>query len=93
MPALGPLRDRLGAAPALHDPNTAAARLGDVEAAFPAGFLTPPLRPLLLGIADHSPFLWRLIAQAPERFAAPRRSRNGPRAGMGFDPSVAGMGE
>ncbi|TXN42064.1 bifunctional [glutamine synthetase] adenylyltransferase/[glutamine synthetase]-adenylyl-L-tyrosine phosphorylase [Methylobacterium sp. WL30] len=70
MPALGPLRDRLGAAPALHDPNTAAARLGDVEAAFPAGFLTPPLRPLLLGIADHSPFLWRLIAQAPERFAA-----------------------
>ncbi|TXM68532.1 bifunctional [glutamine synthetase] adenylyltransferase/[glutamine synthetase]-adenylyl-L-tyrosine phosphorylase [Methylobacterium sp. WL12] len=70
MPALGSLHDRLRAAPGLHDPGTAAARLGDVEPAFPPGFVTPPVRALLLGIADHAPFLWRLIAQAPDRFVA-----------------------
>ncbi|TXM93102.1 hypothetical protein FV222_22655, partial [Methylobacterium sp. WL103] len=70
MPALDSLHDRLRAAPVLQDEDAAAARLGDVEPAFPPGFVTPPMRALLLGIADHAPFLWRLIAQAPDRFVA-----------------------
>ncbi|NEU11856.1 bifunctional [glutamine synthetase] adenylyltransferase/[glutamine synthetase]-adenylyl-L-tyrosine phosphorylase [Methylobacterium sp. BTF04] len=64
----GSLRARLTRAPVLSDPEAAAARLADV--AFPDGFLDPPLRALLLGIADHSPFLWQLVARAPERLVA-----------------------
>ncbi|KQO79304.1 bifunctional [glutamine synthetase] adenylyltransferase/[glutamine synthetase]-adenylyl-L-tyrosine phosphorylase [Methylobacterium sp. Leaf88] len=64
------LRARLSAAPVLSDPDGAAARLAEVAPAWPAGFLDAPLRALLLGLADHSPFLWQLVARAPERLAA-----------------------
>ena len=66
----GALRDRVRTAPRLHDPDGALARLGELEPALPPGFLTASLKALLLGIADHSPFLWRLITQAPDRFVA-----------------------
>jgi glutamate-ammonia-ligase adenylyltransferase len=52
------------------DPEAAGARLAEIEPAFPAGFLTPACRTLLLGLADHSPFLWQAVARAPERLIA-----------------------
>jgi glutamate-ammonia-ligase adenylyltransferase len=64
------LRARLSAAPVLSDPDAAAARLAAVAPAWPAGFLDAPLRALLLGLADHSAFLWQLVARAPDRLAA-----------------------
>ncbi|WP_375454401.1 bifunctional [glutamine synthetase] adenylyltransferase/[glutamine synthetase]-adenylyl-L-tyrosine phosphorylase [uncultured Methylobacterium sp.] len=103
MPPYGTLRERLSSAPPLHDPAAAAARLADVEHAF-AGLLTPPVHALLLGLADHSPFLWRLVTQAPDRFRtlleqAPEaadatitaRQRAAGRAGGG-DPDLAALG-
>lgn len=48
----------------------ASERLAEIEGAFSPGFLTPPLRALLLGLADHSPFLWQILARDPARFAA-----------------------
>ncbi len=62
------LRSRLSRAPVLSDPVRAEARLAEI--AFPDGFLDGPLRALLLGLADHSPFLWQLVARAPERLVA-----------------------
>lgn len=47
---------------------TAADRLSEIEAGFPPGFLTPPLRDLLLGLAGHSPFLWGIVERDPARF-------------------------
>ena len=66
----GTLRERLQ--PHFQPPASGLARerLAEVEPAFPAGFLTPPLRTLLLGLADHSEFLWGIVARAPERFVA-----------------------
>ena len=64
------LRARLSAAPVLSEPAAAAARLAEVAPAWPAGFLDGPLRALLLGLADHSAFLWQLVARAPDRLAA-----------------------
>ena len=52
------------------DPDAAGARLAEIEPAFPAGFLTPACRALLLGLADHSPFLWQAVTRAPERLVA-----------------------
>ncbi|MDP4025730.1 bifunctional [glutamine synthetase] adenylyltransferase/[glutamine synthetase]-adenylyl-L-tyrosine phosphorylase [Methylobacterium sp. NEAU 140] len=66
----GALRERLQ--PRIHPTPSplAEARLAEIEAAFAPGLLTPPLRTLLLGLADHSPFLWQAIVRAPERLAA-----------------------
>ncbi|MCJ2045637.1 bifunctional [glutamine synthetase] adenylyltransferase/[glutamine synthetase]-adenylyl-L-tyrosine phosphorylase [Methylobacterium sp. J-078] len=66
----GSLRARLRAAPVLSDPEAAAARLEDVAPDFAPGFLNPEIRALLLGLADHSPFLWQLVARTPDRLAA-----------------------
>ncbi|SFG90206.1 bifunctional [glutamine synthetase] adenylyltransferase/[glutamine synthetase]-adenylyl-L-tyrosine phosphorylase [Methylobacterium gossipiicola] len=62
------LRERLRRAPPLGDPEAAARRLADIEAAFPTGFLDPSLRRLLLALAEHSPFLWPIVARDPARF-------------------------
>jgi len=64
----GRLRDRLHRAPALVAPEAAARRLADIEAAFPEGFLDAPLRALVLALAEHSPFLWPIVARDPARF-------------------------
>ena len=45
-------------------------RLAEIAPAFPDGFLTPPLRDLLLGLAEHSEFLWQIVSRTPERFVA-----------------------
>lgn len=60
------LSPRLG----LADPDAAQARLAEIAPALPAGFLTPPCRDLLLGLADHSPFLWRAATRSPDRLVA-----------------------
>lgn len=64
------LRGRLR--PSLHPAGTAdmSGRFAEIEAAFPPGFLTPPLRDLLLGLAGHSPFLWGIVEKDPGRFVA-----------------------
>ncbi len=66
----GALRGRLR--PNLHpaEASLASVRLGELAAALPPGFVTPPLRDLLLGIAGHSPFLWGIVEKDPARFAA-----------------------
>lgn len=66
----GTLRARLTAAPVLSDPESAAARLAELESTLPAGCLDAPLRALLAGLADHAPFLWQLVLREPDRFAA-----------------------
>ncbi|MCJ2032673.1 bifunctional [glutamine synthetase] adenylyltransferase/[glutamine synthetase]-adenylyl-L-tyrosine phosphorylase [Methylobacterium sp. J-068] len=66
----GSLRARLSAAPVLSDPEGAAARLHDIGSDLPDGFLDERVRALLLGLADHSPFLWQLVAREPARLVA-----------------------
>jgi [glutamine synthetase] adenylyltransferase / [glutamine synthetase]-adenylyl-L-tyrosine phosphorylase len=66
----GSLRTRLSAAPVLSDREGAAARLEAVAPALSACLQDDAVRALLLGLADHSAFLWQLVARAPERFAA-----------------------
>ena len=64
----GSLRSRLRAAPVLSDPRGARARLAEVD--FASGFLDAGVEALLLGLADHAPFLWQLVARDPQRLAA-----------------------
>lgn len=66
----GTLRERLRPRFQPLTSGLARERLAEVEPAFPEGFLTPPLRTLLLGLADHSEFLWGIVARTPERFVA-----------------------
>ncbi len=66
----GTLRERLRPRFQPVPSGLARERLAEIAPAFPDGFLTPPLRDLLLGLADHSDFLWRIVARAPERFVA-----------------------
>ncbi|GJE43660.1 bifunctional [glutamine synthetase] adenylyltransferase/[glutamine synthetase]-adenylyl-L-tyrosine phosphorylase [Methylobacterium soli] len=61
------LRERLTAAPSLSDPENAEARLADIAEALPKSVRDGPMRALLLGLADHSPFLWQLVSRDPER--------------------------
>lgn len=69
----GPLSGRLTAAPRLAEPERAQARLADLLTEAPD--LAPllgedgPARDLLLGLADHSPFLWGLAARDSARLA------------------------
>ncbi len=70
----GTLADRIVAAPRLADAATARRRLAgllDEEAAAPLSAFVErkKVRDLLLGLADHSPYLWTLIAGGPERLA------------------------
>ncbi|MHB8884766.1 MAG: bifunctional [glutamine synthetase] adenylyltransferase/[glutamine synthetase]-adenylyl-L-tyrosine phosphorylase [Methylovirgula sp.] len=65
-----PLRDLLAKAPltaAGHTPQQARARLDMFFAEADPFPCTPPVHALLLGIADHSPYLWRLIRADPSR--------------------------
>jgi glutamate-ammonia-ligase adenylyltransferase len=70
LPPAPTLRESLSPRLRVADSEAAHARLAEIAPAFPAGFLTPPCRDLLLGIADHSPFLWRAITRAPDRLVA-----------------------
>ena len=61
---------RLCKAPKLADARAARSRLSDLDACDdlrPMLAATPLLRDLLLGVADHSSFLWRLMRQDPRR--------------------------
>jgi glutamate-ammonia-ligase adenylyltransferase len=68
---LPPLWQRLVAAPRLADTKLAQRRLADLLHAHPDGLQhlaeEPHVRALLLGLADHSSYLWRLISRDPER--------------------------
>jgi len=78
------LADLICAWPRLASPATARRRLAglaqDARSALLVELLArPPLRDLVLGLADHSPYLWGLIAEDPSRLerlltASPRRS-------------------
>ncbi len=63
------LQARLTAAPVLADPEGAAARLAEIAPSLPDPLLSGPARDLLLGLADHSPFLWGIAARDPDRLA------------------------
>ena len=63
------LQARLTAAPVLADPEGAAARLAEIAPNLPDPLLSGPARDLLLGLADHSPFLWGIAARDPDRLA------------------------
>jgi len=69
------LADRIIAAPRLAEPAAARRRLAGLMAEDHAAPLAPFLerkkntRDLALGIADHSPYLWGLLAEAPDRAA------------------------
>ena len=65
----GTLRERLRPPPLSEASPLARERVEEIAPAFAAGFLTPPLRALLLTLAEHSPFLWGLVARDPARFA------------------------
>jgi glutamate-ammonia-ligase adenylyltransferase len=70
----GPLGERLRRAPRLSAPALASRRL-DALLHEPEAVALAPLverkatRELLLGVADHSPFLWSLISEDPARLA------------------------
>ncbi|MGU3541074.1 bifunctional [glutamine synthetase] adenylyltransferase/[glutamine synthetase]-adenylyl-L-tyrosine phosphorylase [Methylobacterium sp. A54F] len=100
------LRARLAAAPVLADPEAAAGRLAELEAARPGIAGDPPTRSLLLGLADHSPFLWGLAFRDPDRLAqlldgdpaassaalvADQRAAGRPRPGEAVDLAVVGV--
>ena len=70
MPSTPTLRESLRPCLRLADPDAARDRLAELEPALPAGFLTQPCRALLLGLADHSPFLWRAATRSPDRLVA-----------------------
>jgi [glutamine synthetase] adenylyltransferase / [glutamine synthetase]-adenylyl-L-tyrosine phosphorylase len=69
----GPLAHRLVAAPVLVDPALAASKMQDLrkdaDGALAALVAAPPVEALLLGLADHSPYLWRLARARPQRLA------------------------
>ena len=59
----GALRDRLGPAPRLRDPEAAQARLADLP---PRLRKDKRLAPHLLALAEHSPFLWQIVLREPD---------------------------
>jgi len=68
------LADRIKTAPRLAAPAEARRRLAGLMAEDGAGVLAPfldrpKLRDLALAVADHSPYLWRLVTEDPGRFA------------------------
>jgi glutamate-ammonia-ligase adenylyltransferase len=80
MTRTGGLAGRLSGAPVLSDAAAAQSRLadflaecsaiGDEAASLPALVdAQPAVRALLLGLADHSPYLWGLATRDPSRFA------------------------
>jgi [glutamine synthetase] adenylyltransferase / [glutamine synthetase]-adenylyl-L-tyrosine phosphorylase len=89
----GALADRVRASPRLASPATARRRLAalmrEPDAAPLAGLLArEPVSNLVLGLADHSPYLWGLVAEDPARLARllaapPEQSLDGLVAAMG----------
>lgn len=73
-PKSSALADRLTSAPQLSDAALAQAKmkdlLGEAEGSFAKLVKRKPVAALLLGIADHSPYLWRLAQAQPLRLAA-----------------------
>lgn len=65
------LADRLEAAPVLSDAALAASKMQDLRASIDGALAELVARPhveaLLLGLADHSPYLWRLAQAQPDR--------------------------
>jgi [glutamine synthetase] adenylyltransferase / [glutamine synthetase]-adenylyl-L-tyrosine phosphorylase len=66
------LADGLALAPRLAAPAEARRRVADLLKAAPAAELKPELdrgrtREVVLGLADHSPYLWALVREDPER--------------------------
>ena len=64
---------RICKAPKLADARAARSKLADLDACEELQAMladAPALRDLLLGVADHSPFLWRLMRQDPQRLVA-----------------------
>ncbi|MDB5650016.1 MAG: bifunctional [glutamate--ammonia ligase]-adenylyl-L-tyrosine [Hyphomicrobiales bacterium] len=66
-----PLAQSVHAAPVLSDPGAARTRLEDMPAhkQLTVQLARAPVRDLLLGIADHSPYLWRLASADPARLS------------------------
>ena len=73
-PARKLLRQQLKSAPLVADKGRARWRVADLESkmglAARDAISSRPVRALLAGLADHSPFLWGLIEADPERLAA-----------------------
>jgi glutamate-ammonia-ligase adenylyltransferase len=67
----GPLRSRVSRAPVVADRARAQERLDSLLATdgVPRGLDEPLVAPVLLAIADHSPYLWQLICNDPARLA------------------------
>ncbi len=72
-PASAALADRLTSAPQLADAPLAREKMKDLVAAADGELAAlakrKPVAALLLGLADHSPYLWRLAQADPERLA------------------------
>jgi glutamate-ammonia-ligase adenylyltransferase len=69
----GSLAARLCKAPKPADVRAARSRLADLlneDESLSALAQQPPVRNLLLGVADHSSFLWRLMRRDPARLTA-----------------------
>jgi len=82
MPAeLLPLYERLLKAPELSDPVVARARLADFSGGEAAALVeVPAVAALLAGVADHSPYLWKLAVADQARLE--RLLTNGPDAAL-----------
>jgi glutamate-ammonia-ligase adenylyltransferase len=63
-----PLFERVTAAPRLRDAKLARGRLADLGGALDDLLAQKGFAALVEGIAEHSPYLWRLIAADPQRF-------------------------
>ncbi|MFC6791810.1 bifunctional [glutamine synthetase] adenylyltransferase/[glutamine synthetase]-adenylyl-L-tyrosine phosphorylase [Methylobacterium komagatae] len=66
----GTLRERLRPRCEPNASPLARERLAEIAPAFPAGFVTPAMRALLLGLAEHSDFLWQIVTRSPALFVA-----------------------
>ncbi len=66
----GPLFTKVHAAPQLSDANAAREKLAELAGGpLDVALAEPRFAALIAGIADHSPYLWRLISADPERLA------------------------